>query len=281
MPRIARLTPLLALLLSLCPAGARAEELFPPIERIMGELHAELPQADMEDLRDSLSDQPSQAAFQKAMRSPDPARRCEMVRAMGQSADPRAIPHIAAVLLNLDEKVEVRTAAAVSLGRIGHPLTKNYLVQAIKDPSQEVRFAAVLALGRVQEPGVVTFLEQRLRSDPSWWVRYAVAIALGKTKKAWAVPALERAAREDSQWQVRMEAARALGEIGTDSAVSALGVSLADADDGVRAVSAMALGELDSERGLRLLRAALPRERDMFLRNLLAASIRKTLSATR
>lgn len=268
----------IALLFSLCPAGARAEGLFPPIESIMGELHTELPQAEMEDLRDSLSDLPSQASFRKAMHSPDPARRAEIVRAMGQSGDPRAIPYIAAALLNLDEKVQVRSAAAVALGRIGHPLTKGYLVQGIKDPSQEVRFAAVLALGRVQQPGVVTFLEQRLRSDPSWWVRYAVAIALGKTKKAWAVPALARAAAEDAQWQVRMEAARALGEIGTESAVSALGASLSDIDDGVRGVAAMALGELDSERGLRLLRAALPRERDQFLRGLLVSAIRKTLA---
>lgn len=256
---------------------AAAEPLFPPINELLGEAHAELPRAEMLELRDSLNDRPSEAAFMAAMRSKDPSRRLSMVRAMGDTGDVKAVPYLAAVLLKLDVEEPLRAAAAVSLGRIRHPLAKGYLVQAARDPSPQVRFAAVLSLGKSEEAGVTTVLEERLRRDPSWWVRYAVAIALGRAKRSFSVSALERAAREDESWQVRMEAARALGEIGTERAEEALAAPLRDRDSGVRAVAALALAETGSERAVALLRRAFEREQDLFMRSLLASAIRKAL----
>jgi len=263
------------------PQGPRpepSEALFPPIEALLGEARAELPREEMLELRDALNDQPSQAAFMDALRSKDKSRRLSMIRAMGDTADVKAIPYLSAVLLKLDEDVDMRTAAAVSLGRVRHPLAKDYLVQASKDPSPEVRFAAVLGLGKCEEAGVATVLEDRLRKDPSWWVRYAVAIAMGRSRKAFAVTALQRATVEDSSWQVRMEAARALGEIGTPRAEEALAGSLQDTDSGVRAVAALALAQRGSERGISLLRTAFHSEQDLFMRSLLASAIKRALT---
>lgn len=267
-----------AMLFLLLAAGLHAEEpLFPPIDELLGEAHNELPRAEMLELRDSLNDRPSEAAFMKAMRSKNPQRRLGMIRAMGDTADVRAIPYLAAVLLKMDEAAPARVAAAVALGRVKHPLAKGYLVQAARDPSQEVRFAAMLGLGRSDEPGVVTVLEERLRKDPSWWARYAAAIALGRARKAFTVSALERAAREDGSWQVRMEAARALGEIKTDRAAEALAGPLEDSDHGVRAVAAIALGENGAQAALRILKSAFYREQDAFVKSVLSASIKKAL----
>lgn len=267
-----------ALLLVVLAAGLHAEEaLFPPINELLGEAQVELPRAEMLELRDSLNDRPSEAAFMSAMRSKNPQRRLSMIRAMGDTGDVRAIPYLAAFVLKLDEGIPIRVAAAVSLGRVRHPLAKGYLVQAARDPSQEVRFAALLGLGRSDEPGVVTVLEERLRKDPSWWARYAAAISLGRARKAFTVGALGTAAKEDESWQVRMEAARALGEIKTDRAAEALEGPLSDEDHGVRAVAAIALGENGAQAALRILKTAFYREKDAFVKSLLSASIKKAL----
>jgi HEAT repeat protein len=268
-----------ALLTVLLASSLHAEEaLFPPIGELLGEAHNELPRAEMLELRDSLNERPSEAAFMAAMRSKNPEQRLGMIRAMGDTADVRAIPYLAAVLMKMDEAVPVRVAAAVSLGRVKHPLTKGYLIQAARDPSQEVRFAALLGLGHSDESGVVTVLEERLRKDPSWWARYAAAISLGRARKAFTIGALALAAKEDGSWQVRMEAARALGEIKTNRAAEALEAPLADEDHGVRAVAAIALGENGAHSALRILKNAFYQEKDAFVKSLLSASIKKALA---
>jgi HEAT repeat protein len=266
---------LIALLLN---GSAKAEEaLFPPIERLLGEAAPELPPAELDELRDSLNERPSQTAFMQAMRSKHENKRLAMVRAMAETQDVRALPYISAVLLNANETVPVRSAAAVAIGRMRHPLAKGYLAQATRDPSQEVRFAAVLALGKLEGPGVTPVLEERLSKDPSWWVRYAGAIALGQAKKALSVAALQRAATQDESWQVRMEASRALGEISGNKAAEALSGPLFDQDDGVRAVAALALAQNGTAQGLQLLRKAFLTEKNDFMRSLLASAIKKSL----
>lgn len=251
---------------------------FPPIEKILGEVVVDMPVSEMDDLRDSLNDAPSDSWIREALRSPDVERRLDIVRAMGQ-LNVKAVPYLSAVLLNVKETTEVRVAAAGSLGRIAAPLSRKYLELSSRDSSREVRFACLLALSRFKSEGVVTLLERALRQDPSWWVRYAAVIGLGRAKKTFVVDALERAAGEDGQWQVRMEAARALGEIGTPRAVTALAVPLGDSDSAVRAVAAQALSELRGQQSLDYLKEALRKEDEAFLRTLMAKAIRK-LSAS-
>lgn len=247
---------------------------FPPIEKILGEAVVDMPVSEMDDLRDSLNDGPSDSWIREALRSDDVERRMEIVRAMGQ-LNVKAVPYLSAVLLNAKETTEVRVAAASSLGRIRASLSFKYLEIASRDSSREVRFASLLAMSRFKNEGVVTLLERSLRRDPSWWVRYAAVIGLGNTKKTFVVDALEQAAREDSQWQVRMEATRALGEIGTPRAVTALAVSLGDTDSAVRAVATQALSGLRGRQGLDYLTAALRKEDEAFLKTMMTKAIRK------
>lgn len=260
--------------------AAQADEAadFPPIEKILGEVAVDMPVSEMDDLRDSLNDGPSDSWIREALRDEDVERRMGIVRAMGQ-LNVKAVPYLAAVLLNVKETAEVRVAAASSLGRIAAPLSRKYLELASGDSSREVRFASLLSLSRFKNEGVATLLERALRNDPSWWVRYAAAIGLGRTKKPFVVDALKRAAREDGRWQVRMEAARALGEIGTPRAVTALSVPLGDSDSAVRAVAAQALSDLRGQQSLEYLRDALRKEDEAFLQGLMAKAIRK-LSAS-
>lgn len=261
--------------------AAQADEKadFPPIEKILGEVVVDMPSSEMDDLRDSLNDAPSDSWIREALRSDDVERRLDIVRAMGQ-LNVKAVPYLSGVLLNVRETTEVRVAAAGSLGRIGAPLSRKYLELSTLDSSREVRFASVLALSRFKNEGVVTLLEQTLRRDPSWWVRYAAAIGLGRTKKSFVVDALEKAARADGQWQVRMEAARALGEIGTSRAIAALAVPLRDEDSAVRAVAAQALSEQRGQQSLVILKEALSKEKEAFLKILMAKAVRRMDAAS-
>lgn len=258
---------------------ASAEPLFPPLERLFGDGASELPTPETLELRDSIASSPSTEAIQRALRSPDRAMRLAAVRGMGESRDPSTIPHLAGVLMKLDETVETRAAAAVGLGRVGHPAALTHLLAALKDPSPEVRCAAALALRRSKAGGSATALEERLRKDPSWWVRYAAAVALGWQRKPFTAAALERAAREDPQWQVRMEAARALGELKTARAAEALSAPLSDVDAGVRLVAARALADLSTKASLAMLRWAAADEQDPQVRTVMAALLRRPLRA--
>ena len=255
----------------------RPGTLFPPIERLLGAI--DQPTTEDLDLRDSLASKPSLDWFVRSLRAKDPDDRRSAVNALGTTGRVQAVPYLGAVLENLNEETLVRVAAATALGRVGSPLSRDYLANGLKAPVVDVRFAAALALGRVNPTGAVSILTNTLKADPHWWVRYAAAMALGKTRQGFAVDALERAAREDGQWQGRLQAAQSLGEVRTDRAAAALGGAMHDDDDGVRAAVVMALGDCGGQISLELLTDALRIEPDAFLRNLMGAAVRKVLAA--
>lgn len=260
-------------------AAARAED-FPPNARLLGEVEDPLAAltAEDDDLRDALISPPSASWLMAGLRAGNPADRLSAVHSAAIPGHVSAIAPLAAVLLRLDEKTEIRAAAATSLGRIGDAVAAPSLGEALSDLSPDVRYAAALALGRLPAEGAATRLTRAMRTDSSWWVRYAAVLALGRTKKGFVVPALEENLRIEPKWQIRMLAVRSLQDVGTPRAAEAIAFALADKDSGVRTAAAMALGRLGTDKHLPALSAALKSETDLSARSAQSAAFRRILS---
>ncbi len=259
--------------------STRADD-FPPNARLLGEVEDPLVAltAEDSDLRDAVISPPSAAWLMGGLRASNPADRLATVHSAAIPRHVAAVPPLAAIMLRLDEKPEIRAAAATALGRIGDAVAAPSLGEALNDPVPDVRYAAALALGRLPADGAATRLSRALRSDPSWWVRYAAVLALGRTKKGFAVPALEECLRLEPKWQIRMLAVRSLQDIGGAGAVSAIVRALLDKDSGVRTAAALALGHIGSDDQLPFLSAALKAETDLSARSAQSAAFRRILS---
>jgi HEAT repeats len=70
-----------------------------------------------------------------------------------------------------DERVEIREAAAVSLGRHRKPQARHALVRALGDADWRVRFSAVVSLSRFEDPESIQALRRSLK-DANWTVRH-------------------------------------------------------------------------------------------------------------
>jgi HEAT repeat protein len=78
-----------------------------------------------------------------------------------------------------DESFEVRTAAAIALGKSGNALGSKPLREAsIKDTHKDVRDSCILALGMLGRPADIAFLEARLH-DPKENTRHRSFAAFG------------------------------------------------------------------------------------------------------
>lgn len=73
--------------------------------------------------------------------------------------------------------IDLRAAAARSLGLMQAIECATSLIAALRDDSWQVRAQAARALGRMRAPIAVHALAARL-TDPSWWVRHHAAYAL-------------------------------------------------------------------------------------------------------
>lgn len=260
-------------------ASPRADD-FPPNAAILGEVQDPLEALTVEDddLRDALISPPSAAWLMGGLRSSNPADRLAAVHSAAIPRHVAAVPPLSAVMLRLDEKPEIRAAAATALGRIGDAVAAPSLGEALKDPVPDVRYAAALALGHLPADGAATRLSNTLRSDPSWWVRYAAVLALGRTKKGFVIGALEECLRLEPKWQIRMSAVRSLQDVGGPRAAQAISLALLDKDSGVRTAAALALGEIGSDAQIQALGLALKAETDLSARSTMSAAFRRILS---
>ncbi len=109
--------------------------------------------AENDDLRDALISPPSSAWLMAGLRSSHPADRLAAVHSAAIPRNVAAVPPLAAVMLRLDEKPEIRAAAAAAIGRIGDAVAEPSLDEALNDPAPEVRYAAALALSRLSAAG--------------------------------------------------------------------------------------------------------------------------------
>jgi HEAT repeat protein len=171
-----------------------------------------------------------------------------------------AVPELVRVLRDRQAKPDLRRAAAEALGRAeaDAAAVAGALTEALRDPDAGVRSAAALTLGRIgadaKQPvsalaGIGPALSQLLQA-PEADVRQAAAVALGMLgpEARGAVPALA-GALGDKATEVRWVAAEALGNLGREAreAVPALRGALADPFLEVRRAAAFALGQIGPE----------------------------------
>ena len=142
----------------------------------------------------------------------------------------------------------VRGAAVAALGRLGGYDAGRALLAAVNDEEEGVRVAAAVALGRMGDRSAVPALLGRLEEEDSDDVVSALAAALGELRDAGAVPTLAQLARfvagvfQRHAPTVRVAAVRALGMIGTPEARALLEQLRDDKVPEVRAAAVQALG---------------------------------------
>ena len=150
----------------------------------------------------------------EAFSSESPLTRAKAVRdisAMGEDSSV-ALPCLVAMLEDPD--VQVRAAAAESLGEIGVPDAVDPLVEVMegRDEDWSVRARAARSLGKLGDAKAVDPLIASL-NDMTVPVREMSVIALGEIGDPAAREALEKVARLDSDLETRYEAEEALGKL--------------------------------------------------------------------
>ena len=179
---------------------------------------------------------------------PDWSVRCDILYALGEIKDTRAVKTLCRSLE--DTIPRVRFSAAVALGKIGDTTAVNALINSLDDATvsdgdplveivienpQDVRIAIAQALGELKDTRSANALKE-LMSSRSTLVRRAATAALGKTGDRGAVKPLI-AALNDPSGDVRREAALALGIIGDIRAVHAILKAIKLKRLGIREVS--------------------------------------------
>jgi HEAT repeat protein len=167
-------------------------------------------------------------------------RRYAAAWALGEIADPRAIPALVRALGDADP--ETRKFATRSLIKFG-PVASDALLAALDDPSAPVRRYAVRALGQIQEKravGPLLALEGKVDMDVLLW-------AYGRLGDLRGLPLLERGTGA-ADWRVRLAAVQGLGDLANTAAVPALKRALADPEWIVREWAARGLESVTGER---------------------------------
>ncbi len=173
-----------------------------------------------------------------------PASRMNAILYMLEKFEPQCLPVLEEVLNDSEEEPEVRSAAALALGKVGgdraldllkqmantdDATLKNYAMQALgmtgreetipillnalKDQDNAVFASAAEALGQIGKP-VVPHLIDLLNNSKAEDARCIAAWQLGTLRYTEAVPTLVEVIRTDSNTEVMALAIWALGEIG-------------------------------------------------------------------
>ena len=170
----------------------------------------------------------------------DKSRRC-LVR-----IGPPAVEYLIRALK--DEKWQIRTSAAIILGKIGDKRAVKPLIKSLTDKNRDVRCSAACALGDIKDKNALGPLVETL-TDKRWEVRKDAAFVLRKLGDQKAVKPLIQAL-QDKKWQVREQVAFTLGMIGDKRAVIPLIKALSDKTIEVRKSAVQGLDELRDKRAL-------------------------------
>lgn len=174
-----------------------------------------------------IGDASSAALLEKKLASPDfpDARRSDVILALGDLKDAKAVDALIAIARNTDEDKFHRIYAADSLGRIGDAKAVPVLKGMFAENDALVRAYAASALAHFGLDDVFPMLLRGLKDD-DWKVREQCAKALaGKLSSGQAdaaVPALTYKARYDPAAQVRLASIQALGSMDSGGAADAL-----------------------------------------------------------
>ncbi len=98
-----------------------------------------------------IGDSSATAALIKQLDHAEYSVRSEVATALGMIADERANQPLLDQLPN-EPDPEVRKSVVVALGRIGHPMAADALIDAFDDPFFGVRQTAIVAIGNLSEP---------------------------------------------------------------------------------------------------------------------------------
>ena len=186
-----------------------------------------------------------------------------------QEAPSSSTKTVAILLLLLhDESVEVRSAAAESLGKIGDRTASQPVADLLTDQSPVVRRAAAQALGRVGASAVNEITPHLVKTltDSSDSVRRAAAQALGDLEPP---PELLRTMPEllaSPHVEVRRAAVLALFQVDASAWLGILQKATQDSDAGVRQGAVAALGETGSPSILPAIRVRLQQDPDPAVR---------------
>lgn len=149
----------------------------------------------------------------KSLDFPD-ALRPDVILALGDLKDPKAVDDLIAIAKNPDNDKIQRVYAADSLGKIGDARAMPVLTAMFQEKDALVRAYAANALAHFSIGDVFPMLIQGLKDD-DWKVREQCANALTGTLSAGqadtALPVLQYKARYDPVSQVRVAAIKAIG----------------------------------------------------------------------
>jgi HEAT repeat protein/beta-lactamase regulating signal transducer with metallopeptidase domain len=180
-----------------------------------------------------------------------------------------AVPALIAALKDTD--VEVRRAAASSLGNLQDPRSVPALIDALRDSDSEVRANSADALGNMEDPRAIPGLTAAIK-DPSPEVRRRAICAISNMEGGNKPVDAFIAALSDSNAEVREAAVEAVGELEDKRAVRPLIKLLSDPSADVRHQTAHALGNLQDPTAADPLAAAL-RDSDADVRGAAAQSL--------
>ena len=195
---------------------------------------------------------------------PEPSHhvRAAAYAALGQLADPRALPVLARCLHD-ETREEIRGACVIALGGLGNPESLAMVVEAFRtDAHSLVRNRAVDAMGGFAHPEAIRRLSSLLASgDPS--LRRRAIGALGRTGLNLAVPPLLARLHDTEAVAERAAIVEALGRLREPSALDALLEALEGAQDpALRVRITIALGAIRApsayEALVRMLQDPLP-----------------------
>lgn len=148
----------------------------------------------------------------RQLQSEDLDEREEAVEILGQAQDQSLIEPLSNIMLK-HKNGEVRSAAAITLFRIGSEKARESFVKALKDPDISVQLVASGALYKFGDPKALGLLEKAL---------------------------------EDPNQEVRLTAVAILGEIGDAKSVEFLKPMLQDPDEDIRELVRETLEELNT-----------------------------------
>jgi len=167
----------------------------------------------------------------------------EVVAALGDAMDPRALPTLTAALPQFGEE------AAWALGHLDDPRAAEALLGLLRTTTRDMdRLASGFALAEMADAASGDALAELLATRHDEYSQLAVAVALACRGRAGALPTLARFVRDDAAW-MRLAAAMGLIRLGTPDALAALRPMLADGSPPLRSVARRAI---DGEGGLAL-----------------------------
>lgn len=187
-------------------SGARSAGAVEPLSRLAGDPDAEVRREAYGGL--ARQGPPAVAALGAALvaHAADPGECEAIVRALGATADPAALPLLSPLLTGA-----LAPSAALAIGKLGAPAGAAVLLEALRNPGPNGRLEIVEALSTLESPEAGEALSAELLADRPP-VRAAAARALGRLRFEAAAGRLE-ALRSDYDADVRRAAREALARL--------------------------------------------------------------------